>query len=352
MSSSYGEKIKLTIFGQSHCAAIGMTLEGIPAGENIDMEELGKFLKRRAPGQDEYSTPRKEADEPEFLSGLVESVTCGAPITAIIRNTNTRSKDYSELKRIPRPGHADYTAQIKYNGAQDYVGGGHFSGRLTAPLCIAGGICKQLLKKQGIDVFARIFSIGSIKDKGELTGPVSDKEFPVVDDNQGRLMREKILEVKEKGDSVGGIIECKIEGLPAGIGEPMFDGMENRISQAIFGIPAVKGIEFGAGFDVANMLGSQNNDPFYVEDGEVKTKTNNAGGILGGITNGMPVTFRVAVKPTPSIAVEQDSVDLEKMEDVKLSVKGRHDPCIVPRAVACVEAAAAIAVYDALICGR
>lgn len=348
MGSSYGEKIKLTIFGQSHSAGIGMTLEGIPAGETIDMGELSDFLKRRAPGRNEYSTPRAEADEPEFLSGIVDGRTCGAPISAIIRNTNTRSSDYSELKRIPRPGHADYTAQIKYEGAQDYAGGGHFSGRLTAPLCIAGGICKQLLEKKGIEIMARIAAIGSVHDNGELTCSVADKEFPVVDDAQGRLMIDRIMEARDRGDSVGGIIECCILGMPAGIGDPMFDGMENRISKVIFGIPAVKGIEFGAGFGVSDMFGSENNDSFYVDDNKIKTRTNNAGGILGGITNGMPVTFRVAIKPTPSIALEQDSVDLEKMENVKLSVKGRHDPCIVPRAVACVEAAAAIAIYDAM----
>lgn len=352
MSSSYGENIKLTIFGQSHSKAIGMTFEGIPAGVKIDMDMLQAFLARRAPGKNEFSTPRKETDTPEFLSGIVDDTTCGAPICAVINNTNTRSQDYAKLKTVPRPGHADYTAEVKYGGHQDYAGGGHFSGRLTAPLCIAGGICKQILSNEGIEIFARISSIGDIRDNGELDCKPQNDGFPVVDSKQGELMKEEILKAKEKGDSVGGTIECCVLSLPAGLGDPMFDGMENRISRAVFGIPAVKGIEFGAGFDAARMLGSKNNDPFYVEAGKVKTKTNNCGGILGGITNGMPLTFKVALKPTPSIAIEQDSVNLETMENEKLVVEGRHDPCIVPRAVACVEAAAALAVYDALLAAR
>ncbi|MCR5522457.1 MAG: chorismate synthase [Clostridia bacterium] len=349
MSSSYGENIRLTVFGQSHSPAIGMTLEGIPAGEKINLDALLRFLERRAPGRAAWSTSRKEADIPEFLSGLNDDcVTCGTPITAIIRNTDVRSQDYDNIKNIPRPGHADYTAQIKYSGYQDAAGGGHFSGRLTAPLCIAGGICKDLLEKKGISVISRIFSIGNVMDNGTLESSTGGKPFPVVDDKQGEGMQELIAEVKEKGDSVGGIIECAVTGIPAGIGDPVFDGMENRISKAVFGIPAVKGIEFGAGFGVAAMFGSENNDEFYFSDGVVKTRTNNCGGILGGITNGMPLTFRVAVKPTPSIAIKQNSVDLSDGRDTEIVIKGRHDPCIVPRAVPCVEAAAALAVYDAL----
>lgn len=352
MSSSYGENIRLTIFGQSHSKSIGMTLEGVPAGEKIDMDKLMAFLERRAPGRNNLSTPRKEADIPEFLSGLVNDTTCGAPICAVINNTNTRSQDYSKLKTVPRPGHADYTAEVKYGGNQDYAGGGHFSGRLTAPLCIAGGICKQILSREGIEIISRISSIKDICDNGELNTSLEDKEFPVVDDKQGELMKNRILEAKEQGDSVGGTIECCIKGLPVGLGDPMFDGMENRISRVIFGIPAVKGIEFGAGFDASRMLGSENNDSFYVEEGIVKTKTNNCGGILGGITDGMPLTFKIAIKPTPSIAREQDSINLDSMENEKLIVEGRHDPCIVQRAVACVEAAAALAVYDAYLARR
>lgn len=330
MSSCYGENIKMTIFGQSHSKAIGVTLEGIPAGEFLDMEELRKFLSRRAPGQNEYSTSRKETDEPEFLCGLVDNVTCGAPITAIIRNNDTRPGDYEQLSHIPRPGHADYTAYVKYEGHQDYSGGGHFSGRLTAPLCIAGGICKQLLKRKGIDITAKIISIGSVKEDEEK-------------------MFELISKAKEKGDSVGGVIECEIAGVPAGLGDPMFGGMENRISAIVFGIPAVKGIEFGLGFRATEIFGSENNDAFCIEDGAVKTCSNNAGGILGGITNGMPIMFRTAIKPTPSISIPQKSVDLKAMQETEIVVKGRHDPCIVPRALPCIEAAAAIAVYDALL---
>lgn len=349
MSSSYGENIHMTIFGQSHSAAIGMTLEGIPAGERIDMEELSGFLSRRAPGKNSYSTGRKEADLPEFLCGIRDDTTCGAPITAVIRNTDTHPQDYSQLKRIPRPGHADLTAEIKYSGFQDYSGGGHFSGRLTAPLCIAGGICRQLLAREGIEIISRISSIGPVNDSGALINSTADKEFPVVDDTCGEQMREYIAELQKKGDSAGGIIECVIKGLPAGLGDPMFDGMENRIARIVFGIPAIKGIEFGAGFESARMTGSMNNDPYTVTGGTITAETNNAGGILGGITNGMPLTFRTAVKPTPSIALAQKSVDLETMQETELSVSGRHDPCIVPRAVPCVEAAAAIAVYDALL---
>ncbi|MBR1456754.1 MAG: chorismate synthase [Oscillospiraceae bacterium] len=349
MSSSYGENIRLTIFGQSHSPAIGVTVEGIPAGETLDLEELQRFLLRRAPGQNAYSTPRKEADRPEFVSGLKGSVTCGTPLTAIIRNTNVRSEDYAAVSQVPRPGHADYTAAVKYHGAQDYAGGGHFSGRLTAPLCIAGGICLQLLRREGIEILSRIAAIGGVYDAGELSASTAEKAFPVVDDAQGEKMRRCIAEAKAEGDSVGGVIECVIRGLPAGLGDPMFDGMKNRIAAIVFGIPAVKGIEFGAGFAAAQLRGSENNDAFIAVDGRVMTATNHSGGILGGITDGMPLVFRAAFKPTPSIAKEQDSVDLQTLTPQKLRVGGRHDPCIVPRAVPCVEAAAAIAVYDALL---
>jgi len=329
-----------------------MTLEGIPAGNHIDMDALKKFMTRRAPGGASWSTPRKEADLPEFLGGIVDDTTCGAPIAAIIRNTNTRSSDYDELKRVPRPGHADLTAQIKYGGFQDSDGGGHFSGRLTAPMCIAGGICRQLLAKEGISVMARVRSIGDISDEGELTYPLDDKLFPVVNDEQGQLMKELIDKVRAEGDSVGGMVECVVTGLPAGLGDPMFDGMENRIGRIVFGIPAVKGLEFGTGFGYAGMRGSESNDPYRIKDGNIVAETNNAGGILGGITNGMPLVFRAAFKPTPSISREQRSVDMKEKKDEILIVKGRHDPCIVVRAVPVVEAAAAIACYDALLARR
>ena len=347
--SQYGEHLHLTIFGQSHAPAIGMTLEGLPAGEAIDMEVLQGFLNRRAPGQNEWSTPRKEADVPEFLSGLVGNVTCGAPLTAIIRNTNTRSGDYAGLSVVPRPGHADFTAAVKYGGHADFAGGGAFSGRLTAPLCIAGGICLQLLRRRGITVISRIAAIGGVTDTAPLTASTAGKPFPVVEDAAGEAIRAAIAAAKAEGDSVGGIIECAVLGLPVGLGGPLFDGMEGKIASIIFGIPAVKGIEFGAGFAAAALRGSENNDAFTVENGTVKTVTNHCGGILGGITNGMPLTFRTAFKPTPSIAKEQQSVNLTSLTPETLRVQGRHDPCIVPRAVPCVEAAAAVAVYDALL---
>ncbi len=353
MSSIYGNSLKLSIFGQSHGAAIGMTLDGIPAGLPVDMEQLQEFLDRRAPGQNEYSTSRWEADKPEFLSGIVDGYTCGAPICAVIRNTNTRSTDYSNLYDQPRPGHADYAAQVKYGGYQDVAGGGHFSGRLTAALCIAGGLCKQWLSAQGIRVGAHISVIGGVADEPvyfDWTDPDLDsvnRDFPVLDPKAGEKMRQAIANARAEGDSVGGIVECAVTGLPAGIGDPMFDGMEGRIAQIIFGIPAVKGLDFGSGFNGSNLRGSENNDAFTVREGKIVTETNNAGGILGGITTGMPLIFQVAFKPTPSIAKPQRSVSLSKMESVDLTVSGRHDPCIVPRAVPVVEAAAAVAIFDA-----
>ena len=349
MSSTYGENIRVTVFGQSHSAGIGVTIEGIPAGNEIDFERLNAFLARRAPGQNAWSTARKEADTPEFLCGVFEGKTCGTPITAVIRNNDTRSKDYTQLKIIPRPGHADYTAEVKYNGCQDYRGGGHFSGRLTAPLCVAGGICLQLLEREGIRVLSRVASIGGVEDEGELTESTAAKEFPVVSDERGAAMRELIAAKRAEGDSVGGVVECVVAGLPVGLGDPMFGGMENRVAGIVFGIPAVKGLEFGAGFAAARMSGSENNDAYEMVDGAVTTKSNNAGGILGGITNGMPLVFRAAFKPTPSIAKAQESVNLSTNENTVLEISGRHDPCIVPRAVPVVEAAAAIAVYDALL---
>ncbi len=349
MSSSFGQNIRLTIFGQSHSAAVGMTLEGIPAGEKLELDRLAAFLRRRAPGQNAWSTARKEPDVPEFLSGLVGDTTCGAPITAILRNTDTRSKDYSALAKTPRPGHADYTAAVKYGGHQDYAGGGHFSGRLTAPLCLAGGICLQLLEKEGISVLSRIAAIGGIEDEGELAASTAGKAFPTVSDRRGQAMCEAISKAKAEGDSLGGIVECRVLGLPAGLGDPMFDGLENRIAAVVFGIPAVKGLEFGDGFSAAALRGSENNDAFAAENDRIVTATNHCGGILGGISNGMPLCFRAAFKPTPSIAKPQRSVDLETREPVTLCIEGRHDPCIVPRAVPAVEAAAALALYDALL---
>lgn len=355
MSSTYGEKLKLSIFGQSHGPAIGMVLDGIPAGLPVDEEKLRVFLSRRAPGQDDYTTPRKEADYPEFLGGIVNGYTCGAPIAATIANKNTRSGDYSELKDCPRPGHADYTAQVKYGGFQDVAGGGHFSGRLTAPLCIAGGLCKQWLESMGIRIGAHIVAIGGVVDEPvylDWANPQLDligKEFPVLNPEAGQKMMDAIAAAKADGDSVGGLIECIATGLPVGLGEPMFGGMESKIAQIVYGIPAIKGLNFGTGFAGAYMRGSENNDQYYIENGKVLTKRNYAGGILGGITNGMPLVFEVAVKPTPSIGMAQKTVSLSRIKETELAVKGRHDPCIVPRAVPVIEAAAAIAIYDAIL---
>ena len=329
MSSSYGENFRISIFGESHAAAIGVTMEGLPAGSPIDSGMLQAFLERRAPGRDAFSTSRREADAPEFLCGVKNGVATGAPIAAIIRNSDTRSNDYANLANVPRPGHADYPAEVKFGGCQDRAGGGHFSGRLTAPLCIAGGIALQQLERLGVSVSARAVRIGG--------------------ETEPERMEAAIAAARDEGDSVGGVVEAEICGLPAGVGDPMFGGLENRIAQIVFGIPAVKGIEFGEGFAVADLKGSENNDPYGVVDGKVVPLTNHAGGILGGISTGAPVVFRVAFKPTPSIAKEQDSVDLGKMESAKLVVKGRHDPCVVLRAIPCVEAAAAIAVFDAIL---
>ena len=347
--SSYGENIRLEIFGASHAAAIGMTLEGVPAGEQIDLEALQRFLERRAPGRNAWSTARREPDAPEFLCGIRDGATCGDAITAIIRNRDPHGKDYEALRHLPRPGHADFTAWAKYGEHRDFAGGGPFSGRMTAPLCIAGGICLQLLEREEIFVTARIAEIGGICDVGELNAPVAEKEFPVVDDSRGEAMRDAIAQAKAEGDSLGGVVECAVLGLPIGLGGPLFEGLEGRIASVCFAIPAVKGVDFGEGFAAARLRGSENNDAFALEDGRIVTRTDHCGGILGGISNGMPLRFRVAFKPTPSIAREQQTVDLDSMTETTLRIQGRHDPCIVPRAVPVVEAAAAIAIYDALL---
>ena len=348
--------MKYTIFGESHGPAIGVTLTGVPAGIALDPEEIGREMARRAPGQNDWSTPRKEADRPEILSGVFEGKTTGSPLCAVIANGDTRSGDYARTKDLARPGHADYPAFVRYGGCNDYRGGGHFSGRLTAPLCIAGGICKQILARKGIYVGAHIAAVGGIPDQSydpvnldreTLLAP-GGRDFPVLDPDAGARMQGAIAQAKEDLDSLGGLVECAVIGLPAGLGDPMLDGMENRIARLAFAIPAVKGVAFGAGFAVADRRGSQNNDPFYFDEtGQVRTRTNHAGGILGGITNGMPLVFQAAVKPTPSIGQPQESVSLSRGENTTLVIHGRHDPCIVPRAVPCLEAAAAIAVYDA-----
>ena len=346
MRSTYGENLKLSIFGQSHDPYIGMTLEAIPAGLPVDFAQLQQFMDRRAPGNNAWSTPRKEQDQPEFQAGITNGLTDGTPITAIIHNRNTR----------PRPGHADYTAIIKYGNEHDVAGGGHFSGRLTAPLCIAGGLCKQWLSQMGVQIGAHIKSIGQITDEPfNPMDPAIDRissDFPVLSTEAGEKMKAAIAAARSDSDSVGGIIECAVTGLPIGLGGPMFAGMESRLAAIMYGIPAIKGVDFGAGFGVNDLLGSENNDPFTVQNGQICTLTNHAGGILGGITNGMPLILRVAVKPTPSIAKTQQTVDLSKMVPVSIQVKGRHDPCILPRAVPVVEAAAAIAIFDAYLASK
>lgn len=355
MSSVWGKNIKITLFGQSHSEAIGVVIDGFPAGFRVDFEALNAFLARRSPGNAAFATARKEADVPEFVSGLVNGVTCGAPIMAMIRNTDTRSGDYAALAACPRPSHADYPAHVRFGGFQDVRGGGHFSGRLTAPLCVAGGICLQYLQKRGIAVGAHIAAVGGIKDTPFDPVTVNKEQFltdtfPVLDSTAREAMQQRIAAVRKEGDSVGGVIEVAAVGLPAGIGDSPFDGLENRISSLLFGIPAVKGVEFGNGFEATELTGFGNNDAFYYDDnGAVKTRTNRHGGILGGISTGMPLICRVAIKPTPSIAKEQDSVNLQTGREQKLTVKGRHDPCIVPRAVPCVEAALAIALCDSVL---
>ena len=318
------------------------------------MEAVLVQMKRRAPGRDKTATPRKESDAPKILSGMLGSTLTGAPLCAVIENTNTRSQDYGNLMTKPRPGHSDYTAFVKYHAANDVRGGGHFSGRITAPIVFAGAVCRQLLAEKGIKIAAHISRIGSVSDRGfdpvsidnGLMTRLSESSFALIDEAVEEKLRAEVEAARLQQDSVGGVIECAVTGLPAGIGDPMFDGVEGVIAKAVFGVPAVKGIEFGAGFSLARMRGSQSNDPFRMENGKVVTETNNCGGILGGITNGMPLIFRAAIKPTPSISQPQKTVDLQTGENAVLEIHGRHDPCIVPRAVSVIEAVTAIALSE------
>ena len=356
MSYSYGKNLRVTLYGQSHAAAIGAVLEGIPAGEPIDMDEVQAFMARRAPGG-KLATSRKEPDRPEILSGIVDGVTCGAPISAEIKNTNTRSGDYSNLKDRPRPGHADYTARVKFGESFDLRGGGQFSARLTAPLCFAGAVALQLLKKRGIRVGAHLLQVHGVMDTpydpvdpSQQLQVAAGKSFPVLDDTAGAAMIAEIEKARAGLDSVGGIVECAVTGLPVGLGDALFGGLECRMAPMLWSIPAVKGLEFGAGFGAAQLFGSQNNDPYFFDpNGSVKTTTNNHGGVLGGITSGMPLIFRMAFKPTPSIAKEQQTVNLATGQNDTLQIVGRHDPCVALRAVPCVEAAAALALLDVLM---
>ena len=333
--------------------AIGVTLDGFPAGMPIDMARLTAEMARRAPGQSALTTARKEADAPEFLSGVLDGVTTGQPICILIRNTNQRSRDYGDGVELVRPGHADYTGHVRYFGHEDWRGGGSFSGRLTAPIVAAGALCSQWLEAQGVRIACHIQQLGSVKDASFLTAdPAADyaqlkaMHLPVLTPGLEAAMEAEVLAARNDGDSVGGVIECMITGLPAGLGAPFFDSVESEISRLLFSVPAVKGVEFGEGFGFADLRGSQANDAFRMAEGKVVTETNHAGGINGGITNGMPVIFRCAIRPTPSIARKQQTVSLKTGEDAELEIHGRHDPCILPRAVPVIEAMAAIAVLD------
>ena len=352
MPYSWQNRLKISIFGRSHEKEIGVELSGIPAGESIDLAELRAFLRRRAPGQSEYVTARCEADEPIFSSGLSDGVTDGGRIRAVIANKDVKSQDYVNLIDCPRPGHADYTAWLKYGGREDMRGGGAFSGRMTAPLCVAGGICLQILRRRGVKISAHILKIGDIYDKPYdpmLGAAECCPDFPCVSPDAAQKMQSAIRTAAASGDSLGAVIECAANGVPTGLGGALFDGLEGRIASIVFAVPAVKGIEFGAGFGVSELRGSENNDAYIIKEGRIRLATNNAGGILGGISDGMPLIFRAAVKPTPSIAKTQRSVLLSKMTERELSVSGRHDPCIAPRAVPVIEAAAAIALLDAVL---
>ena len=358
MASTFNSNIGFTVFGESHGTAIGVVMDNVPPGETIDLDKVYEFMARRAPKKDGTSTMRSEKDIPQIMFGYLNGKTTGTPLCAVIANTDQHSQDYSNISKLARPGHADYTGALRYRGFNDVRGGGHFSGRLTAPLCFAGAVAGQIIEKRGIYVGAHISEIHGIKDKSfdpintsrDDIKEVREKDFPVIIDVQGNEMKKEILKARSEKDSVGGIIECIAINVPAGIGSPIFDGLENTIAQLIFGIPAVKGLEFGAGFDVAKMTGSENNDEFYVNDrGIVVTKTNNHGGILGGISSGMPITLKVAFKPTASIARPQATIDYSAMKNETLVVKGRHDPCIVQRAVPCVEAAVNIAILNHML---
>jgi chorismate synthase len=351
MSNQLGDRYRLTVFGQSHSPMIGGVIEGLPAGVAPDMAFINAFMARRAPGG-ALSTARREADAPEIISGLNEwGRTCGAPLTFLIKNADHHSRDYANLRDVPRPGHADYTAAVKFGGENDIRGGGQFSGRLTAPLCFAGALAMQLLKDRGVRVKARVHSAAGIDDgyvdpaRPDLDA-IGGGPLPCVDPDAAARMARAIEDARADGDSVGGIVECFATGVPAGLGEPMFDGVENRLARALFGIPAVRGVEFGLGFAAARLRGSEHNDAFCMDGDRVATRTNRHGGILGGITSGMPIAVRVAFKPTPSIALEQSSVSLSRREDAPLQIHGRHDPCIVPRAVPVVEAVVAMTVFD------
>ncbi len=360
MSSTWGETLRLSLFGESHGAGIGVVLDGLPAGEPLDRDEIAFQMARRAPGHDPASTARREADAPEILSGVRNGRTTGAPLCAVIRNADTRSGDYADFARFPRPGHADYTARLRYGGFADMRGSGHFSGRLTAPMVFAGAVCRGILTRRGVEIGAHLLEAGGargssldpVRTDKELLRALAHRAFPVLDLGDEPKLRAAIEAARRDGDSVGGVVECAAVGLPAGLGDPIFGRVENRLASILFGIPAVKGLEFGAGFAAARTRGSENNDPFVWDAGTVKTSSNRHGGVLGGITTGMPLLFRLAVKPTPSIAKPQQTVDLEEGTAAALSIHGRHDPCAAVRAVPVVEALTAVCLLDLRLAPR
>lgn len=357
MSSEFGKNLKLSIFGESHGEAIGCVIDGLPSGVKLDMDKIYIDMSRRAPGKDKTATPRLEKDVPHILSGVLDNVTTGAPLAMIIENTNTKSGDYSNVMTVPRPSHSDYPAFVKYGGNNDVRGGGHFSGRLTAPLVFAGAVAKQILAQQGVMIGAHIAKIGSAEDdmfdknhiSAELLEKLSSSAFSVISDNAEALMRAEVEKARMDCDSIGGIIECAVIGMPVGVGANMFSTVESHLSSILFGVPAVKGVQFGAGFDFAEMTGSQANDTYSVKDGRVVLNGNNNGGVLGGMTSGAPIVLSAVIKPTPSISKPQKSVNLQTMTDEELVIKGRHDPCIVPRAVPVIEAAVAFGLLDLMM---
>lgn len=357
MSSEFGKNLKLSIFGESHGEAIGCVIDGLPSGVKLDMDKIYIDMSRRAPGKDKTATPRLEKDVPHILSGVLDNVTTGAPLAMIIENTNTKSGDYSNVMTVPRPSHSDYPAFVKYGGNNDVRGGGHFSGRLTAPLVFAGAVAKQILEQQGVMIGAHIAKIGSAEDdmfdknhiSAELLEKLSSSTFSVISDNAEALMRAEVEKARMDCDSIGGIIECAVIGMPVGVGANMFSTVESHLSSILFGVPAVKGVQFGAGFDFAEMTGSQANDTYSVKDGRVVLNGNNNGGVLGGMTSGAPIVLSAVIKPTPSISKPQKSVNLQTMTDEELVIKGRHDPCIVPRAVPVIEAAVAFGLLDLMM---
>lgn len=357
MSSVIGDKIKLSIFGESHGEAIGCVIDGLPAGIKIDMNAVYKDMQRRAPGKDKTATPRLEKDIPHILSGMLDNVTTGAPLAMVIENTNTKSGDYSNLMTVPRPGHSDYPAYVKYGGNNDIRGGGHFSGRLTAPLVFAGSVAKQILSPKGVTIGAHIKQIGSVcdavsdlnKTDKSLLDTLSSSTFSLIDETKEQAMRDEIEKARLSLDSVGGIIECFAVGLPVGLGGNMFDTVEGKLASILFGVPAVKGVEFGIGFGFADKRASEVNDQYEIKNGRIATLSNNNGGVLGGMTDGAPLSVSVVIKPTPSIAKKQKSVNLLTMENAELEIHGRHDPCIVVRAVPVIECAVALGLLDLMM---